>query len=143
MTFDVTSFMGGTFLTQLDLPQPYQVLQLSKVDKQQVGQGSNAEDKVCVTFAGDPKALALNKTNLKRIAKLYSPDANSWIGKSLLVYRSTTTFSGETTLCVRVCGPQQAPPDPICDANGNAVVYQPQAQLSPWESPDANNPPSV
>lgn len=125
---DVSSFMGGNFLTHLDLPQPNQVWSIGTVDQQLVGQGKTAEQKICITFGEHHKPLAMNKTNLKRIAALYSTDANAWIGKQLLVYRSRTTFGNETVLCVRVCGPTQAPPDALCDAQGNAVQIQAAAQ---------------
>ena len=125
---DVSSFMGGNFLTQLDLPQPSQAWTIAGVDQQLVG----TDQKVCLTFAEFPaKPLGLNKTNLRRIAELYSTNAGNWNGKQLLVYRSTTTYSGATRLCVRVCGATQAPPDPICDQQGSAVPYQMPQQAVP------------
>ena len=120
---DVSSFLGGNFLTHLDLPAPWLTWTVSQVQQQLVG----TDQKICLIFAEFPaKPLACNKTNLARAAELYSTNANAWTGRPLLVYRSTTTFQGTSRLCVRVCGPQQAPPDPICDQQGNAVPYQPQ-----------------
>jgi len=163
---NVSSFLGGNFLTHLDLPLPYQRWTVSKVDQQLVGQGQSAEQKICIGFAEfQSKPLALNKTNLKRVAQLYSDEADSWIGRQLLVYRSTTSFQGESRLCVRLCGPQQPPPDPPCDLHGNLVPYQPTGsppqgavsleepvnpptappqEPAPWEVDDQkNNPPSA
>lgn len=140
---DVSSFLGGNFLTQVDLPQPCQMWTIAKADQQLVGQGQSAEQKICIRFREFPsKPLALNKTNLTRVADLYSTDAGAWIGKPLLVYRSSTSYQGQPKLCVRVCGPQQAPPDPLCDPQGNAVLYQPPAppvQQQPVPAP-ANQP---
>jgi len=133
---DVSSFMGGNFFSQVDLASPVQVMTINKVDQQLVGQGPQAEQKICVSFNESAKPLALNKTNLKRVAALYSTDANQWPGKQLLVYRSSTTFSGQPKLCVRICGAQQTPPDPICDQQGNAVAFQPQA-VAPAPVPQA------
>lgn len=124
---DVSGFLGGNFLSQTDLQQPYAVWTIGKVDEQMVGQGQKAEQKICVFFNEHSKALALNKTNLKRIAELYTTNATNWIGKQVLLYRSTTDWAGKITLCLRVCGPQQAPPDPVCDQQGNAVMFQPIA----------------
>jgi hypothetical protein len=72
----------------------------------------------------------------------------------VLVYRTTTTYGGESTLCVRICGPQQGPPEPPCDPQGQPVppslpaaqtpgpVSAPQAEgPSPWEG--QQNPPGV
>ena len=128
---DVSSFLGGNFLSQVDLQQPVQLWTIGKVDQQLVGQGQTADQRVCVTFAEFPsKPLALNKTNLKRVAELYTVDANAWIGRQVQVYRTTTDFAGRTTLCVRVCGPTQAPPEPLCDQQGNAVPFQPQQVMA-------------
>ena len=122
---DVSSFLGGNYLSHVDLQQPYQVCTIGNVDQQLVGQGQAAEQKICVTFNEYSKPLALNKTNLKRIAGLYTTDANAWIGKAVLLYRSTTDFAGKITQCLRLCGSTQAPPDQICDQQGNAVAFQP------------------
>jgi hypothetical protein len=120
---DISGFMGGNFFSQLDLSSPAQVMTIGKVDQQVVGQGAQAETKVCTTFNESAKPLVLNKTNLTRIAAMYSTDSSQWPGRQLLVYRSSTTFGGQPKLCVRVCGPQQSPPDPICDPQGNVVPY--------------------
>ena len=150
---DISGHLGGSFLANTDLPNPYQVWTISKVEEEWFGQGQSTVGKICVTFSEHQKPLAFNKTNLKRVASLYSTNSSDWIGKTLLVYLSTTTFGGETTLCVRVCGPQQAPPDPICDKEGNTVVFQPiitspvlqppASMPAPWESQDAQSPPSA
>ncbi len=137
---DVSGFMGGNFLTQLDLPLPYQVWTIAKVDQQLVGQGQNAEQKICVTFNENSKPLALNKTNLKRVAALYTTDANAWGGRQLLLYRSRTTFGNEPKLCVRVCGPTQPPLDPVCDPQGNAVMFQAAVQPAPAPIPQQPAP---
>ena len=137
---DVSGFLGGNFLTHLDLPQPYQVWTIAKIDQQLVGQGQTAEQKICVTFSEHNKPLAMNKTNLKRTALLYSTNANAWGGKQVLVYRSSTTYGNDTVLCIRVCGPTQPPLDPICDAQGIAVLFQAVAQ--PTTSPAPQSPPA-
>jgi len=128
MNVDVSNFLGGRFLTQLDLSQPYQVCTISKADQQLVG----TDQKICVTLPDFPsKPLGLNKVNLKRVVELYSTDANNWIGQQVVVYRTTTQYAGKTVLCVRICGPSQAPPDPPCDRQGNPVPFQPIAPAVP------------
>ena len=125
---DVSQFLGGAYFSQVDLAQPIQLMTIGKVDQQLVGQGQQADQRICVTFNEFPqKPLALNKTNLTRVAELYSVQAEIWTGKQLQVYRSTTNFQGANKLCVRVCGAQQVPPDPICDPQGAPVLYQPPA----------------
>jgi hypothetical protein len=139
----------------LDLPQPYQVWTIRDAKKELVGE----DQKIVVYFGEHPKGLGCNKTNLRRNVDLYGADAREWQGKQLLVYRSSTSYQGQAKLCVRVCGPNQTPPDPICDSNGAPVLYQPVAAaqpapqppvasqpvaqpVSPWEG-DKNSPPNA
>ena len=149
---DVSSFLGGNFLTHLDLPQPFQQWTIAKADQQLVG----SDQKICLTFSEFPsKPLACNKTNLRVVAELYSTNAESWAGKQLLVYRTRTQFQGQPKLCVRVSNPHQPPPEPVLDPQGNPVTYpsagagpvaapQPPVQppgVAPWVADD-NSPPA-
>lgn len=161
---DVSQFLGGNYLAHTDLPLPYQVWTISKVDQQVLDESP----KVCVGFAEHAKSLACNKTNLTRLSELYGTDTTQWIGKQVLVYRSTTAFQGQTRRCIRLCGPTQTPPDPICDQQGNVVPFQPpqvvqqpinqpvpqtaqvqpvqapqpQAVADPWQGQQQQNPPT-
>jgi len=126
---NVSSFLSGNFLTHVDLPQSSQCWTISKTGQQLVG----TDQKIVITFAEFPaKPLGLNKTNLGRIAKLNGFEADAWAGKQLQVYRSRTTYSGKVMPCVRVCSPQQLPPEGVCDANGNPVGPQPAPQTPPY-----------
>jgi hypothetical protein len=127
MTLDVSGFLGGRWLTHVDLPTPYQVCTITGAKQELVGD----DPKIVVYFAQHQKGLGCNKTNLRRLVGLHGVDAGSWKNKQLLVYRSSTTFQGQTKLCVRVCGPQEAPPDAVCDSQGAAVLYQPVAAVQP------------
>ena len=137
---DVSSLLGGNWLSHPDLPAPWQTWTISQGQMQLVG----GDQKFCVTFVEFPsKPLVLNKTNLRRTAELYSTNAKTWIGRQLLVYRSLTTFGSENRLCVRVCGPQQMPPDPIHDQHGNVVPYQPQPPQPVAQQPAAVQAPAT
>jgi hypothetical protein len=115
---DVSSFLSGNFLTHLDLPLPLQVWTIQSAAPQLVG----TDQKICISFAEFPaKPLGCNKTNLTRIAELYGTNADGWIGKQMQVYRSTTSYSGKVMQCIRLAGPGQATPDPVCDAQGNLI----------------------
>jgi hypothetical protein len=160
---NISSFLSGNFLSNLDLPAPSQVWTINKAEQKLVG----SDTKVCVTFSEFPsKPMVFNKTNLVRTAELYGLEASAWPGKQLQVYRSTTSYSGKVVQCMRVCGPGQATPEPVCDAQGNlippvtpapavpmAVQQQPvatpqqQPAAKPWETDLAalqqNSPPSA
>lgn len=137
---NISSFLSGKYLTQVDLPQPSQVWTIAEANQQLVGN----DQKVCISFVEFPaKPLGLNKTNLRRIADLYGLDASSWSGKQLQVYRSQTTYSGKLMLCVRVCGPQEPPPESVCDDQGNPVPPAPVASMPARQQVNASPQPSA
>lgn len=77
---NVSSFLGGNYLTHTDLPLPLQTWTIGKVDQQLVG----TDQKICITFGEFPtKPLGCNKTNLRRIVELYGLDGAAWSGKQL------------------------------------------------------------
>lgn len=68
-----------------------------------VGTGGKSNKKPVVRFRGKEKALALNITNARVIAGLYGGfDAEQWIGKSVTLYPTTTTFGSQTVECIRI-----------------------------------------
>ena len=125
---------------------------IAKVDQQMVGQGAQAEEKICVTFSEfRSKPLSMNKTNLKRIVRIYTTDATEWIGRQVLIYRSQTTYGSEMVLCVRLNTPGIVPPlnenrlpEPILEKNGLPFVPQrsatAQVPVQPVTAPQ--NPPA-
>lgn len=66
------------------------------------GENNKKSKKPGVSFKGEPKKLALNKTNGKVIAKLYGRDTDDWIGERITIFATTTEFGGETRDCIRV-----------------------------------------
>jgi len=80
--------------------------------------GVTKEKKPILYFANQPKGLVLNKTNAKRIAKLYGPNTEGWIGKPVTLYPSECDFQGETVPCVRVreSAPAMTAPQPAAPA---------------------------
>lgn len=67
-----------------------------------VSAGGKKTKKPLVYFANKTKPLALNATNAKTIASLYSNMTESWIGKRITLYVTTTTMNGETLDCIRI-----------------------------------------
>jgi hypothetical protein len=123
---DVSSQLGGSFLTNADLPAPHQVWTISKVTQELVG-GPDGDQKICVLFTEFPtKALGTNKTNLGRIADLYGRESNAWIGKQMQVYRSVTDSPKGIVNCIRLAGPQHVRPEAVCDQGGK-ILHIPDA----------------
>lgn len=78
-------------------------LEISSVSRGEVtGENNRKSKKPILTFVGEPKKLALNKTNGKIVSKLYGKETESWIGKRITIYPTTTTFGPDTVDCIRV-----------------------------------------
>ncbi len=78
-------------------------LEIASVSRGELtGDKNRKTKKPMVTFVGEPKKLALNKTNGKTIAKLYGRDTDHWAGELITIYPTTTDFGGETVDCIRV-----------------------------------------
>jgi len=150
---DVSSFMGGNFLTHLDLPDPAQVWTVRDVTQELI----EDDRKVVAYFAEHQKGLGLNKVNLRTIAQLYTTDSAAWIGRQLEVFKDRTHFQGRVVDCIRVRTPTPAaPPTPSTPPPQAPVAYQKpvaaplpqgapvqqQTPAAPWEQDD-NSPPSA
>ena len=133
---DISGFLGGQYLTHVDLPAPSQVWTIKDAKAQMVGDDS----KICVYFKEHHKPLGLNKTNLNAVAEAYGVVTDHWTGQRLELIKSTTDFQGRTVPCVRVRTPPQAnnvpvaapPVQPIAPMPlTGAVPVAPQA--TPWD----------
>lgn len=68
-----------------------------------VGTGGKSNKKPIVFFKGTEKGLALNITNARTIAGLYGGfDSETWIGKKITLYATTTSFGSQTVDCIRI-----------------------------------------
>jgi hypothetical protein len=64
--------------------------------------GEERETKGVVMLNEFPRALVLNRTNLKRIIAHHGLDTDDWVGKQITIYPSETDFRGKTVPCLRV-----------------------------------------
>ena len=65
--------------------------------------GRKSKKPLCYFREGrEKKPLALNATNCRTIAALYSADTDNWLGKRITLYPTTTSMAGETCECIRV-----------------------------------------
>ena len=84
------------------------VLTMNKVVTEPVvGQGGKVEEKLILYFKETKKGLILNKTNAKRIAKLYGGETDSWADKVVELYTEEVKAFGETHNAVRIREAQQ------------------------------------
>lgn len=72
--------------------------------------GGRKSKKPIVYFEGKEKGLICNKTNSKTIAAMYGNYVESWVGKKITLYVSTTRSpdGGEDVECIRIRPKQPA-----------------------------------
>jgi hypothetical protein len=83
-----------------DLPEEGVTLKVAKLEIDQIG--PDREEKYVLYFKGQDKRLVLNVTNWDLIACFCGADSNSWTGKEVVLFPTTTTFGSKTMPCVRV-----------------------------------------
>lgn len=86
---------------------------------------SGRSQKPVLYFQDMVKGLVLNKTNASRIAAMYGPETDHWIGRTITLYTAETEFGGKPVKCVRV-RESQATPAPVVTA---PAVAAPAAAL--------------
>lgn len=91
-----------------------------------------------LSFANREKRLVVNKTNAKTIASLYGANTDSWVGRRLTIYATTTTFGREKNVpCIRVkpeIPPEKSAPTPEREAP--PVEIEAEISARPESSPD-------
>lgn len=67
------------------------------------GDGGKKEDCLVARFVENYKPMILNKTNCKSISKIHkSPDTDTWVGKKIQIYATTTKFGRDIVDCLRI-----------------------------------------
>lgn len=69
------------------------------------------------------KPMVLNKTNCKIIESLYGPEIENWIGKSVIIYSTTTKFRRDIVPCLRIKKEVPAFKCSVCGKDIEKKVY--------------------
>jgi hypothetical protein len=64
--------------------------------------GEERERKGVLVFKEFPRAMVVNRTNLKRIVAIHGAETEEWAGKKITLYPSETDYGGRTVPCIRV-----------------------------------------
>jgi len=62
--------------------------------------------KMVLYFQGMKKGMICNRTNADRIAHLYGPDNDDWIGREIILYSELTNYQGRAMDGLRVRAPE-------------------------------------
>lgn len=122
---DINAAFPSKYLKAADLPGPVTVT-IGICKMEDIGD----DRRPVLYFQGKDKGLVLNKTNSRRITKLFGADTDSWTGQPLEIYPSETEFKGETVECLRVRAAQKkalpaddTPPPP--EGSGSGTFEEP------------------
>lgn len=82
-------------------------LTIRDVRRETVTSDRGSEQKLAVVFQERPKPLLLNKTNAKRLAKLFGPETTRWTGQRVTLYPEEVKAFGEMRATIRVKAAQK------------------------------------
>lgn len=99
------------FLEAEDLPEnkdvPVTIENVRQPCKDDKGKDGRLMDKPIVKLAKVKKEWVLNKTNARAIRRQYGNETDDWIGKQIIIHRTTcAAFGDPNTPCIRVRGKQ-------------------------------------
>jgi hypothetical protein len=105
----VSEVTGGDLLKAADLGDAEVPVVIAEVSLKEFKNDAGGTDKkFLITFQNKKKGLVANKTNSKRIAKMYGEDTDDWIGKEIVLYVDhEVTFGSDMVSAIRVRGPQK------------------------------------
>ena len=103
---DYRTLFDRDYIGHFDLPAGRDVVvKISRVVAGQLtAQGGRKSKKPIIYFEGKEKGMIANKTNSKTIAALYGNMVESWVGKEIALYVSTTRSpeGGDDVPCIRI-----------------------------------------
>ena len=133
--FDQSKYLNATqFVTE-------KAVRIKSVTVEAVQKGIQQEKRLVVWFTNLEKGLLLNKTNLRTLGGAFGNDAETWVGKIIVIFPTTTEFGGRTVsaLRVRIPPPKQATAGATA---GNSQPAKPKA-AAPKAAPPPEPEPSL
>ncbi len=121
MSVKISEAYPSQYLKCADLNGKPWDMKIRTVALEDLGQGSDKEEKPVVYFHKAQKGLVLNKTNATTIAKVYGDDTGAWTGQDVQVFPTTTEFKGETVDAIRVRVVPEAQPEKQPEPQPNAA----------------------
>jgi len=109
---DVNTVFSGDTLKAADLQGREIPVIISKIEMKKFDSGN----KLLLHFDGKKKTLVANKTNSKRIASMYGPNTDLWIGNQITLYVDQVDFQGNLVDAIRVKVIKQQPPKTVPQA---------------------------
>jgi len=106
---NMNDIFPSKFVKAADLRGRDVTVVIGSADIEKIGE----DRKLVLYFQGKDKGLVTNKTNADRIAMMYGPDTDDWLGKEIVLYKDFVAFQGKNVEAIRVKPPvtkRAAPP---------------------------------
>ncbi len=94
---DSRKYTRGKYLRASDIDGELK-LTIKSCGEELVGE----ERKLVTSFEEIDQDLSLNKKNNETITEEFSYETESWIGKKIILFKTTTNFQGKTVPAIRV-----------------------------------------
>ena len=98
----ISETYASKYLKAVDLGGQDRTVKIRACVQEEMGQGSEKENKPVLYFDGGQKGLVLNKTNATAIAEDYGDDTEAWTGREVVLFVQKVTFQGSLTPAIRV-----------------------------------------
>lgn len=96
----VDALFPSKFLSSADLNGKDLSLTIDSWEVDSVG--TDEEQRPILHFREADKGMVLNRTNADIISGMYGSEVDSWVGKQITLYPTTTRFGKKTVPCIRV-----------------------------------------
>lgn len=117
-------FQGNNYLRAADLKGKQFRLQIAGCDIRNMAPMGKEEDlKPVLSFVQSDREFACNKTNSLKIAETLTSETDNWVGATVTLAPSITSFNGAEVPCIRIVS---------ATGNGNGeapVATQPPAAM--------------
>jgi hypothetical protein len=80
------------------------------IDRVEVEEIADGEDKPVLYFRGAEKGMVLNKTNALTLQEAYGDETDEWSGQGVEVFADKTQYAGKRVDCIRVRAVELAKP---------------------------------
>jgi len=94
----------SNYLSSDDFDQPA-LATVAQCVMQNIGQGTDIEEKPIVRFREYEKSLILNVTNFKTLAATLGEDSDQWPGGKIVIFAAMTEYKGDSVPCIRLRAP--------------------------------------
>jgi hypothetical protein len=95
----MSELFPSKYLKAEDFAEGARTLKIKGVKIEEMNDG---KEKPAITFFDVDKILVLNKTNGNVLVSLFGDDTDSWCGKPIQVFATSTDFAGKMVDCIRL-----------------------------------------